>query len=585
MLKRVLSVCLAIAVLVAVFGMWIGTGTPKPALAAGVPYNTGDIFAGVGNGQIKHFNSAGVLLDTLDTGTNAREIVGMTFDPAGNLYSTNWGAQSLSKFDNAGNLIGPFSTVPFAQTYPSSIVQDSQGNFYVGNGLTPKLTKLSSTGAVITNYNIDADGSGPENITLAADNCTIYYTSFSNIIHRFNACTSTQLADFITIPVGGNGYLYNLRILPDGRVLVAGNTRAYIVNAAGTVATPYPHALVNPIFFAMNLDPDGVSFWLGEYNTGNVYKYLIDLPALPVFSFNTAPNTTFSGLSIFGEPLVATAPPPPLAKKQTQITPPDMVMQLRVEPNRTAAISTDSIQSVVSYTLTLKNMGQGKADSFMVNFPIDAANEEILSVSFPENSADNPKSWVTEVVSDNIKIEFGSFEASSPVTVSAVIRVGIKSSATSGASVLTRATGWASWAGGGALQTWSNSVGFQLGVTSQGDDSKGAIQAISAAVSEDGTVVIIGGDIFIPGEIISGWLNLPDGSVREIGTNIGRADQNGLILVGYSLVNVPTGNYSVVLYGQRSGVQGVGSFTVTTQSLNRATSLPGGSTGPTYIGR
>lgn len=497
----------------------------------------------------------------------------MTFDPAGNLYTTNFSVSSLSKFDNAGNLIGPFSTVPFSQPLPATIVRDNSGNFYVGSAFTNKIVKLNSTGTVLTTYTVATGGGGPENITLASDQCTMYYTSFGPTIYRYNVCTGTQLANFITIP-GPGVSLYNIRFLTDGSILVAGRPNIFVVNPSGTTVTPYPAPVAGLSLLTLNLNPDGISFWTSDYSSGVVYKYLIDPPALPVFSFNSSPFTTVAGLAIFGEPTVSQ----PL-KQADRIMQPDMVMQLRVDQNLTAALSTDTTQSVVTYNLTVKNISQGKAADFLVNFPVDPLNEEVLSVDFPTNSDTNPQSWVTQVVSDNIKIQLGPFEAatSTPITRSAVIRVGIKSSATPGETLVTRASGAAGWAGGSAIQNKSNSVSFKLDATSSGDDSKGGIQQISAALTTDNSGVVIGGDIFIPDELISGWLNMPDGTVKAVGNGIGRAAQNGLFQVGYSLYNLPAGSYSIVLYGQRSEVQGVGNFTVTnpvTQSLNYATSLP-----------
>jgi DNA-binding beta-propeller fold protein YncE len=101
------------------------------ANASGVPYNKGDVFAAVGNGQIKHFSPTGTLLDTLDTTTGSLENAGMAFDLAGNLYATQFEANQVSKFDNAGNLIGPFGS-GFSGNHPESIVRDAAGNFYVG---------------------------------------------------------------------------------------------------------------------------------------------------------------------------------------------------------------------------------------------------------------------------------------------------------------------------------------------------------------------------------------------------------------------------------------------------------------------
>ena len=104
--------------------------------SASVPYAIGDVFVGVGNGFIKHFNGNGVLLETLNTGTTCAEQLGMTFRKSnGHLLATSsfgscFGAGRVVEFDNVGNLVGPFGG-PYS-TSTESVVLDSSGNVYVG---------------------------------------------------------------------------------------------------------------------------------------------------------------------------------------------------------------------------------------------------------------------------------------------------------------------------------------------------------------------------------------------------------------------------------------------------------------------
>src|SRR3990172_491513 len=113
------------SVVVAVFGL---VATSQPAYA--VLYEAGDVFAGVGDGYIKHFDNAGNYIETLDTGLRGSEDTGMAFDSAGNLYATVWTANSIVKFDNSGTLLGAFGGG--YNLHPESIVIDAAGNIYVG---------------------------------------------------------------------------------------------------------------------------------------------------------------------------------------------------------------------------------------------------------------------------------------------------------------------------------------------------------------------------------------------------------------------------------------------------------------------
>ena len=75
------------------------------APAAAVSYSFGDVFAGVGDGKVDHYTSTGTLLETLDTTTGSSEQTGMCFDDEGNLYTTDFTAGKMSRFDKNGVLL------------------------------------------------------------------------------------------------------------------------------------------------------------------------------------------------------------------------------------------------------------------------------------------------------------------------------------------------------------------------------------------------------------------------------------------------------------------------------------------------
>lgn len=268
---------------------------------------------------------------------------------------------------------------------------------------------------------------------------------------------------------------------------------------------------------------------------------------------NSAITCGFAGGGLFDD-LQIINDPLPLPKPGAVVLAPDMLVQLRLDYNLTAAISTPDQLSVVTFNLTVKNTGPGKANGFRLEFPIDP-NLEILSAAF-----DSPKSWVTAVNSDKMLMELGSFESGGALTVKATIRVSIKQNAVAGTKISLKVKGFATWGGGPALQTSSNSVGFTLGNSSSGDASQGAIQFISANVTGGGVIIV--GSIFIPNEHISAWINLPDGTVKGLGSGIALADQDGLVSLLYVMSGGTAGDYSLVLYGERSGVQGVAAFTL-----------------------
>src|SRR3982074_787098 len=133
-LLRVLAIVLAL-VLAAAAG--VIRSNPIPVKAAPVPYALGDVFAGVGTGLIKQYSPTGLLKNTLDTTTSSFEETGMCFDymptptESGSLRSTNFEANNMSKFDNAGTLLQASWAGPF-NANPESCVLNALGQIYVG---------------------------------------------------------------------------------------------------------------------------------------------------------------------------------------------------------------------------------------------------------------------------------------------------------------------------------------------------------------------------------------------------------------------------------------------------------------------
>src|SRR6266540_2445325 len=123
-------------------------GAPS-ASAAGVLYAVGDVFAGDSGGLIKHFSPTGVLLDTLNTQSNAAEQTGMCFGESGNLRSKNFTANNMTLFDNMGNVLTFPWGVPFNQ-HPESCVLNAAGDVYVGQADgTHDVLKFSPGGALL----------------------------------------------------------------------------------------------------------------------------------------------------------------------------------------------------------------------------------------------------------------------------------------------------------------------------------------------------------------------------------------------------------------------------------------------------
>jgi hypothetical protein len=312
-------------------------------LFAAVPFNVGDVFAGVGRGKFNHFSPTGTLLETLDdgqtVGSGEDATTGMCFDPAGNMYGTNLDKGTMSKFSNNGTLLaatfGSFNALP-----ESCLIVGGTVMYTSEVGGTGDILKLSlPAGTQLANYNTPRS----DWIDLAADQCTMFYSDEGPSIHRFNVCTNTALTDFVT--VGGVGF-FALRVLPNGDVLAAaiGSVRRF--NSSGTEILPAYTASGETFFFALNLDPDGTHFWSGGIQSGKIYKFNLAPVGPPVLTFDsqiaTAGGTILAGVAVFGENIVSAPTPTPTPAGVATATP---------TPTRTPAPQQAAVVPTLSFPM------------------------------------------------------------------------------------------------------------------------------------------------------------------------------------------------------------------------------------------
>lgn len=272
--------------------------------AHAVLYQNGDVFIGLGKGKIGHYKSDGTFIENLATTVSSGENTGMCFDGTGDLYVTNWTVGKMTKFDNAGALlIHPWGLNPFS-AHPEDCLVNMAGDVYAGevDGAN-KLTKFDQAGNFIADWSPATQVRGMDWFDLAADQKTIFYTSEGSSIKRFDVSTpsGTQLADFKT---GLSGPCYALRIRDNGEVMVACTNQVYQLDSSGVVLQTYTKASLgfssSALLFAMNLDPDGTSFWTANYFNGKIVRAKISDGSV-LTTFTVAPDVTSAGLAIFGE--------------------------------------------------------------------------------------------------------------------------------------------------------------------------------------------------------------------------------------------------------------------------------------------
>jgi DNA-binding beta-propeller fold protein YncE len=282
---RVLGIM--VAALVAVLA-----GGVAPAWA--IPFSVGDVFVSVANGSVQHYSAGGgVLLETLTDGQGGFT-TGMAFDSSGNLYVTNFSVGNVIKYTGPGatHTSSLFFT---GGSSNESIVFDSSGNAYISNAGNGNIFKVNSSGVQI-GATLNTGGRA-DWIDLNAANTKIFFTQdVSKGIGILDIASNTPGP-----PVSTTFGNFALRLLADGSFMVANAQDIKHLNGSGGLLQSYDIA-GHDAWFALNLDPDGVTFWSADFNTADFCRFNIATGAQVGGCVNTGTggNSVF-GLAVFGE--------------------------------------------------------------------------------------------------------------------------------------------------------------------------------------------------------------------------------------------------------------------------------------------
>jgi outer membrane protein OmpA-like peptidoglycan-associated protein len=277
-----------------------------PILRDNYSFGIGDVFIATGDGKVQWSHADGSLVRTLDTGKGG-QTAGMAFDRLGRLYVTNFAEGSVSRFDTEGNVIDTFGEG--YDCSPESVVFDRSGNVYVGQAeCGKKVLKFDSQGKLSATLVVATGARGSDWLDLAADQCTMFYTTEDRTIRRFNVCSDSQLPNLELVSQITPGKVsYAMRLLPADGLLLANEHFAVRLDEHGKIVRLYgtgEEYKDEDQFFALNLAPDGKSFWTAGQKSHNVYKFNIETGELLLkFNADSTSETKgdVGGLAVFGE--------------------------------------------------------------------------------------------------------------------------------------------------------------------------------------------------------------------------------------------------------------------------------------------
>jgi hypothetical protein len=266
-------------------------------------------------------------------------VSGGAIDLQGNVYVPEYNGGIVSKFDNAGNLIGQFgdkindygciessiNNQIICDFWPTAITFDRDGNAYIGGEVfatdqlrdeVDDIKKFDSNGNLVQKYDVDVLSSGIFGLELGADQCTLYYSSWEganiadpnrDIIKRYDVCENRQLKDFANLfqdPLYdelrfGHQPILDFKLMLDGGMIVAHNAFIHHLDSSGKIIKTYNFAKGVGNWIAVALDSDEKSFWAAAQS----HLYKIDIETGEVLQFfDTDPFGSITGTMVYGEP-------------------------------------------------------------------------------------------------------------------------------------------------------------------------------------------------------------------------------------------------------------------------------------------
>jgi hypothetical protein len=242
---------------------------------------------------------------------------------------------------------------------------------------------------------------------------------------------------------------------------------------------------------------------------------------------------------------------------QSPRIPADLVAQLRVTPDRQFNLN-GGPDNVLTYSLKVKNIGQGPASLVTARLPIDPNLEVGYATIDPAETGVWVEAIVTDVAEPYIQIAFPRMEPNSEHSLTISFRA--KEGATADATVFTRAkVGWDDETGPDK-SAWSNGVRFTLTGDTNRDDTGGEVQLFALTYGSNNNAVV-DADFFIPDELVDFWYTDENSQSTALGQV--RVQPDGSLAVEVSLAPFEVGKvYTIAGRGGRSEITGAAQIQV-----------------------
>jgi hypothetical protein len=204
------------------------------------------------------------------------------------------------------------------------------------------------------------------------------------------------------------------------------------------------------------------------------------------------------------------------------------------------------------YDLRVTNYDRGSAERIRVNLPYDRHQMRPIGSRLDGAKGD----WVSRLTDREIEVTFGPVDGNAKRTGQLVFEV---ATALANGTFLDMRPSYV-WSDDHGEQGSYRTNWVPVLVGNGPATAPWVWTQVTPAIGVSGTIHTFLSNRFAPDEGIITWLNTP-GGVRALELR-GTADRQGVVSLAFSSAGLSPGNYQLVLYGARSQLTGVASFTV-----------------------
>jgi hypothetical protein len=220
-------------------------------------------------------------------------------------------------------------------------------------------------------------------------------------------------------------------------------------------------------------------------------------------------------------------------------------------------------KNILSYEIVATNHSETYARNVTITVPFSGAALKLAGVQFSGGDA-----WVQTQETNAFVYRIEGLHKDHPIA--ATVRFAKLATAPKDITLTERAT--FSWTVEGRRESGKSNIPLALKPYYSMD--------VTAFAATEGTTQRFAGNVFVPGEPVSFWCNMPDGEIHPLMIHEGalvhqlttsqkrehnyveaiRTNQDGAMTIDFPAKDLTPGYYSVVAYGQWSGLQAVGAF-------------------------